>query len=58
MQETQDRNNSNHGEGNRNSNEEASIANLSDQGLFEFRKATLPSFHGDYDPTLAERWVM
>ena len=58
IQETQDRNNSNYGEGNRNSNKENPIANLSHQGLSEFRKATPPSFYGDYDPTLAKRWVM
>ena len=42
MQETQDRNNNDHGEGNRNCVGEAHIVNLSYQGLSEFRKATPP----------------
>ena len=53
MQETQDRNNNNQGEGSGNSVGEALIANPYYQGLSEFRKATPPSFHGDYNPILA-----
>ena len=34
------------------------MANPYYQGLSEFRKATPPSFHGDYNPILAKKWVM
>ena len=58
MHETQDRNNNHYSEGSGNSVGEAFIANPCYQGLSEFRKATPPSFHGDYNPVLAEKWVM
>ena len=58
MQETQDRNNNHYGEGRRNSVGEAPVANPCYQGLLKIRKATPPSFHGDYNLVLVEKWVM
>ena len=58
IQETQNRNNNHHGEGSVNSVREAFMTNPGYQGLSEFRKTTLPSFHGDYNPILAKKWVM
>ena len=58
MQETKDRNNNDHGEGNGNCVGETHIVNLSYKGLLEFRKTTPPSFYGDYDSALAKSQVI
>ena len=55
MQEIQNRNGNHNGKGSGNSIGGTPMTNLNYQGLLEFRKATPPSFHMDYDPTLVER---
>ena len=55
MQKAQDKNNNHHGERSGNSVGEALITNPCYQRLFEFRKATPPSFYENYNLVLAEK---